>query len=209
MEFPIDVAAAAQDHPRLERAVLNSLFRRLQILNRCARVYQQRITHTDDSEDEQCALSEKWTFQSGSKRWSRNCQNIDLRKLVNFIDFIVYKSNTLFSTACLDNANNKEWWCATTSCHKNQSKENLTENPKERLKRAGSTKYRRRREGVVISDSGSNVLDILTKELNEVGLSQPTHASDSECTPRNSRRRKTRSLDKCDTWPSPPATPER
>lgn len=80
MEFPIDVAAAAQDHPRLERAVLNSLFRRLQVLNRCARVYQQRITHTDDSEDEQCALSDKWTFQSGSRRWSRNCQNIELRK---------------------------------------------------------------------------------------------------------------------------------
>lgn len=206
MEFPIDVAAAAQDHPRLERAVLNSLFRRLQVLNRCARVYQQRITHTDDSEDEQCALSDKWTFQSGSRRWSRNCQNIELRKFC----FILGKCSCclFYSITCLDNTNNKEWWCATTSCHKNQTKENLKENPKERLKRAGSTKYRRRREGVIISDSGSNVLDILSKELGEVSISQPTHASDSECTPRN-RRRKTRSLDKCDTWSSPPDTSER
>lgn len=61
----------------------------------------------------------------------------------------------------------------------------------------------------MISDSGSNVLDILSKELGEVSIAQPTHASDSECTPRNSRRRKTRSLDKCDTWSSPPDTPER
>lgn len=205
MEFPIDVAAVAQDHPRLERAVLNSLFRRLQILNRCARVYQQRITHTDDSEDEQCALSDKWTFQSGSRRWSRNCQNIELRKSV----FSHLDQMKLFSLASLDHANNKEWWCATTSCHKNQTKENLKENPKERLKRAGSTKYRRRRDGVVISDSGSNVLDILSKELSEISLTQPMHASDSECTPRNSRRRKTRSLDKCETWSSPPDTPER
>lgn len=113
-----------------------------------------------------------------------------------------FRTNINFFVACLESANNKEWWCATTSCHTN-------ENPKERLKRAGSTKYRRRREGVVISDSGSNVLDILSKELEEVSIVQPTHASDSECTPRNSRRRKTRSLDKCDTWSSPPDTPER
>lgn len=75
------------------------------------------------------------------------------------------------------------------------------------MKRAGSTKYRRRREGVVISDSGSNVLDILSKELSEVSIEQPTHASDSECTPRNSRRRKTRSLEKCGVYVNPPLIP--
>lgn len=80
MEFPIDIAAAAQDHPLLESAVLNSLFRRLQILNRCARFNQQRVTHTDDSEDEQCALSDNWTYQFDIRRWSRNCQNIQIRK---------------------------------------------------------------------------------------------------------------------------------
>lgn len=80
MEFPIDISAAAQDHPFLERAVLNSLFRRLQILNRCARFNQQRVTHTDDSEDEQCALSDNWTYQFDIRRWSRNCQNIQIRK---------------------------------------------------------------------------------------------------------------------------------
>lgn len=79
-QFPIDIGTAAQDHPLLERDVLNSLFRRLQILNKCARLHQQRITHTDDSEDEQCALSDNWTYQSELRRWSRNCQNIQIRK---------------------------------------------------------------------------------------------------------------------------------
>lgn len=79
MEFPIDIAAAAQDHPLLESAVLNSLFRRLQILNRCARFNQQRVAQTDDSEDEHCALSDNWTYQFDIRRWSRNCQNIQIR----------------------------------------------------------------------------------------------------------------------------------
>lgn len=80
MQFPVDITSAEQDHPQLDPADLHSLFRRLQALNRCARIHQQRITHTDDSEDEQCALSNNWTYQSDLRRWSRNCQNMQIRK---------------------------------------------------------------------------------------------------------------------------------
>lgn len=81
MQFPVDDAAARLDHPQLEAAVLRSLYRRLQTLNNCARIHQQRATHTDDSEDEECALSDNWTYQSDLGRWSRNCQNMQIRKL--------------------------------------------------------------------------------------------------------------------------------
>ncbi|KAF5274760.1 hypothetical protein FQR65_LT04313 [Abscondita terminalis] len=71
MQFPVDVGAAQRDHPLLEPAVLQSLFRRLHALNRCARVCQQPCIRPDDSEDEQCALSDNWTYQSDLRRWSR------------------------------------------------------------------------------------------------------------------------------------------
>ena len=75
MQFPVDIKAAEQDHPLLEPAVLHSLFRRLQILNRCAQIHQQKVSsHTDDSEDESCALSDNWAYQSDVRRWSRTVE---------------------------------------------------------------------------------------------------------------------------------------
>lgn len=82
MQFPVDIAAAQHDHPLLEPAVLQSLFRRLHILNRCAHVCQQPCSNTEDSEDEQCALSDNWTYQSDLKRWSRNHQNDQTRESI-------------------------------------------------------------------------------------------------------------------------------
>lgn len=76
MQFPVDISTAAQDHPRLDPDILNSLFRRLQILNNCVHLHQQRVAHnTDESEDENYALSKNWTFQSDIRRWSRACIN--------------------------------------------------------------------------------------------------------------------------------------
>lgn len=83
MQFPVDVDAAQQDHPQLEASVLQSLFRRLHALNRCARVHQQRVTHTDDSEDEQCALSDNWIYEVDTRRWSRTCQNMQIREYLS------------------------------------------------------------------------------------------------------------------------------
>ncbi|XP_049782711.1 stAR-related lipid transfer protein 13 [Schistocerca cancellata] len=89
--FPIDLNSVHRDHPFLDADSLKSLFRRLHTLNRSAaiRVDKTKHTHThthargrtrtsgghvsaDDSEEElECALSEQWTFQARSRRWSR------------------------------------------------------------------------------------------------------------------------------------------
>lgn len=81
MQFPVDVSAAAQDHPQLDKAVLHSLFRRLHALNKCAKVHQQRPQPAEDSEeDEQCALSDNWTYEHGTRRWSRTYNTMQIRK---------------------------------------------------------------------------------------------------------------------------------
>ncbi|XP_018325604.1 rho GTPase-activating protein 7 [Agrilus planipennis] len=186
MQFPVDIYAAQEDHPLLEPDVLHSLFRRLQVLNRCARVRQHPTSHTDDSEDEQCALSDNWTYQSDLRRWSRNCQNLQI-------------------PANIEEQVNKEWWCAAApNANKEEIiNENLRERSKDRLRRAASSiKFRRRREGVIINDNGSNVLDALSKQLVDMHSTDEMHLSDTECS-RTGRRRKTRSLEKKDSWPHP------
>ncbi|XP_043483890.1 rho GTPase-activating protein 7 isoform X2 [Leptopilina heterotoma] len=97
-QFPIDVSSVAKDHPFLERDSLQSLFRRLHALNRCANMkldthhhhhHHHHHTHHstshsksggggggggDDSDEEtQCALSENWMFEKKTRRWSRVC----------------------------------------------------------------------------------------------------------------------------------------
>ncbi|XP_055849606.1 rho GTPase-activating protein 7 isoform X2 [Episyrphus balteatus] len=75
-QFPIDLTNVAKDHTNLENDPLQSLYRRLCILNRCAtmRLDNSHKSHTpqkEDSDDENCALSENWTFQPHIRRWSR------------------------------------------------------------------------------------------------------------------------------------------
>uniref|UniRef100_T1PIF9 RhoGAP n=1 Tax=Musca domestica TaxID=7370 RepID=T1PIF9_MUSDO len=75
-QFPIDLTNVAKDHTNLENDQLQSLYRRLCILNRCAnmRVDQSHKAQTpqkEDSDDENFALSENWTFQPHIRRWSR------------------------------------------------------------------------------------------------------------------------------------------
>ncbi|XP_058793832.1 rho GTPase-activating protein 7 isoform X4 [Phymastichus coffea] len=99
-QFPIDVTGVAKDHPFLEADSLQSLFRRLHALNRCANMkldthhhhhHQHHHHHShnitnhskssvggttggdDSDEDTQCALSENWTFEKKTRRWSRIC----------------------------------------------------------------------------------------------------------------------------------------
>lgn len=76
LQFPIDVSGVQKDHPFLDPDSLQSLFRRLQALNRCAKMKVDNLpkNKVDDSdEDDHCALSENWTFQPESRRWSRVC----------------------------------------------------------------------------------------------------------------------------------------
>ncbi|XP_058065869.1 uncharacterized protein LOC131215495 [Anopheles bellator] len=78
-QFPIDVENVEKDHPFLESDPLQSLFRRLHTLNRCANMHLDVHQHhhtpkpsqREDSDDDSCALSEAWTFQHNSRRWSR------------------------------------------------------------------------------------------------------------------------------------------
>lgn len=67
----------AKDHPFLEHDPLQSLYRRLHTLNRCANMHIDTHQHShppkqsEDSDDDSCALSEAWTFAHNSRRWSR------------------------------------------------------------------------------------------------------------------------------------------
>ncbi|XP_037956094.1 uncharacterized protein LOC119685785 [Teleopsis dalmanni] len=75
-QFPIDLTNVAKDHTNLENDQLQSLYRRLCILNRCANMrldqsHKAQTPQKEDSDDENFALSENWTFQPHIRRWSR------------------------------------------------------------------------------------------------------------------------------------------
>ncbi|CAH1153716.1 unnamed protein product [Phaedon cochleariae] len=82
-----------------------------------------------------------------------------------------------------------------------------TDPPKDRLRRAGTTKFRRRRDGVFFSEK-ENILDTLSQRLNDL-KSDGNHASDSEIAPRQSRRSRTKSFDKNEAWVHQQDTTER
>lgn len=75
--FPIDISIVQKDHAFLPPDSIQSLFRRLNTLNRCANMKlvdhsPRKSLHMEDSdEEEQYALSENWEFQCSSRRWSR------------------------------------------------------------------------------------------------------------------------------------------
>ncbi|XP_061858643.1 rho GTPase-activating protein 7-like isoform X2 [Colius striatus] len=75
MQFPIDVKTVRKDHEFLDGDEIESLFRRLNTLNKCAsvkvEVSHQRKQSDDSEDDEPCAISNKWTYERCSQRWSR------------------------------------------------------------------------------------------------------------------------------------------
>uniref|UniRef100_A0A8D0C3Q0 StAR-related lipid transfer protein 13 n=1 Tax=Salvator merianae TaxID=96440 RepID=A0A8D0C3Q0_SALMN len=74
-QFPIDIAAVKKDHDFLDKDLVEPLCRRLNTLNKCASmkldVNFQRKKSEDSDEEDICAISNKWTFQRTSRRWSR------------------------------------------------------------------------------------------------------------------------------------------
>ncbi|KAK3599497.1 hypothetical protein CHS0354_006631 [Potamilus streckersoni] len=73
-QFPVDIAAVEKDHDFLDKEDIQSLFRRLNTLNKCAIMKINAPTKKEAEEsddDEQCALSDKWKYQRSSRRWSR------------------------------------------------------------------------------------------------------------------------------------------
>ncbi|KAH8351240.1 hypothetical protein KR084_012201 [Drosophila pseudotakahashii] len=80
-QFPIDLNNVAKDHTNLENDQLQSLYRRLCVLNRYSLPLLLKllnpfclttiIQQKEESDDENFALSEHWTFQPHIRRWSR------------------------------------------------------------------------------------------------------------------------------------------
>ncbi|KAM6177933.1 stAR-related lipid transfer protein 13 isoform 2-T2 [Rhynchocyon petersi] len=73
-QFPINIVAVEKDHDFLEKDLVEPLYRRLNTLNKCASMkldvnFQRK--KGDDSDEEDLCLSNKWTFQRTSRRWSR------------------------------------------------------------------------------------------------------------------------------------------
>ncbi|KAM6056121.1 rho GTPase-activating protein 7-like [Chlamydotis macqueenii] len=75
MQFPIDVKTVRRDHEFLDGDAIESLFRRLNTLNKCAsmkvEISRQRNQSTDSEDDEPCAISNRWAYERCSRRWSR------------------------------------------------------------------------------------------------------------------------------------------
>ncbi|XP_054709659.1 rho GTPase-activating protein 7-like [Uloborus diversus] len=76
-QFPIDISIVQNDHAFLPPDSIQSLFRRLNTLNRCAKMkfmdhsHRKSLRTEESDEEEQYALSENWEFQRSSRRWSR------------------------------------------------------------------------------------------------------------------------------------------
>lgn len=73
-QFPINILAVKNDHDFLEKDLVEPLYRRLNTLNKCASMkldvnFQRK--KGEDSDEEDLCISNKWTFQRTSRRWSR------------------------------------------------------------------------------------------------------------------------------------------
>ncbi|KAM4746904.1 rho GTPase-activating protein 7-like [Rhinophrynus dorsalis] len=75
LQFPIDIETVKNDHEFLDRDAMESLYRRLNTLNKCAtmkvEISRNRKRSDESEEDEPCAISNKWSYQRQSQRWSR------------------------------------------------------------------------------------------------------------------------------------------
>ncbi|XP_077467337.1 stAR-related lipid transfer protein 13 isoform X2 [Stigmatopora argus] len=79
-QFPIDISHVKRDHDFLDKDLVEPLCRRLNTLNKCASlkldVNLPKKKSEDSDEEDPFAISDKWTFERSSRRWSR-LQDID------------------------------------------------------------------------------------------------------------------------------------
>ncbi|XP_059187007.1 stAR-related lipid transfer protein 13 isoform X2 [Centropristis striata] len=79
-QFPIDISPVKRDHDFLDKDLVEPLCRRLNTLNKCASmkldVNLPKKKSEDSDEEDLFAISDKWTFEWSSRRWSR-LQDID------------------------------------------------------------------------------------------------------------------------------------
>lgn len=70
-KFPIDTASVVKEHDFLDQDSIQSLYRRLQTLNRCAKMNLHIKSDGYDSDEEDLiALSSRWKLQNKNRRWS-------------------------------------------------------------------------------------------------------------------------------------------
>ncbi|XP_078369668.1 stAR-related lipid transfer protein 13-like isoform X8 [Oculina patagonica] len=70
-KFPIDTASVIKEHHFLDQDSIQSLYRRLQTLNRCAKMNLHIKSDGYDSDEEDLiALSSRWKLQNKNRRWS-------------------------------------------------------------------------------------------------------------------------------------------
>ncbi|XP_022254400.1 stAR-related lipid transfer protein 13-like, partial [Limulus polyphemus] len=86
--FPIDISSVQEDHKFLDPDSIQALFRRLNTLNKCAKMKvenlpRKSIQPLEESDEEQCALSENWQFQLTNRRWSRIPSPLEVSIAVN------------------------------------------------------------------------------------------------------------------------------
>uniref|UniRef100_A0A3P8ZL03 StAR-related lipid transfer protein 13 n=1 Tax=Esox lucius TaxID=8010 RepID=A0A3P8ZL03_ESOLU len=74
-QFPIDISPVKKDHDFLDKDLVEPLCRRLNTLNKCASMkldVNLPKKKTEDSDEEDLfAISDRWTFEWTSRRWSR------------------------------------------------------------------------------------------------------------------------------------------
>ncbi|XP_039288057.1 rho GTPase-activating protein 7 isoform X1 [Nilaparvata lugens] len=215
LQFPIDVSGVQKDHPFLEPDSLQSLFRRLHALNRCANMKVDNLPKTtgdDSDEDDQCALSENWTFQPELRRWSRVCE-VTAHRLQALQGVAAQQGGTQSSPGPHDNGSgggspvvirygSLPPGALTTdsellaSRFRRSGSERLRDGAKAFLRRVESLKSRRRkrhnREGVVIS--GPQLLDVASmqqrmKDMNCIDVSPPESPSTYACEEKRPFRR--------------------
>lgn len=184
MQFPIDVNSVQKDHQFLEPDALQSLFRRLQALNKCANMKVEFMPANKEDEsdsDTECALSENWLFQPESRRWSRICDVHHITLPTSTTDesndnvTVVLRNSSLPPFAMQQPEGD-----ITVSRFRRSGSERLRDGAKAFLRRVESLKSKRRkqknREGVIIS--GPQVVDVSSmeakiKELNCVDVTPP------------------------------------
>uniref|UniRef100_A0A8C1G914 StAR-related lipid transfer protein 13 n=1 Tax=Cyprinus carpio TaxID=7962 RepID=A0A8C1G914_CYPCA len=79
-QFPIEISSVKRDHDFLDKDLVEPLCRRLNTLNKCASmkldVSLPKKKSEDSDEEDLLAISNRWTFEWNSRRWSR-LQDID------------------------------------------------------------------------------------------------------------------------------------
>lgn len=188
-QFPVEISAVEQDHPQLEASVLASLFRRLHVLNRCARLHQQKNSQQQsDWDDEECALSANWIYQSDVRRWSRVGRDLEIPE-VGSKEW--HKLNSVMKGAVVDTCDTDTSPLSVTfTTPPLRERDSSFQQQQPKVLRAGSVKIRRRTmnrdpfESPPISASNSSnnsaapspaavsVLDLLSQQLRSLNSSQ-------------------------------------